>query len=282
MRFTTRPSTPTQAPTAARSPGRRARAVVAAVGGVALVAALAACEGELSIGDGRSGPRATVTRDVTEVTTVDIGTSGTLHLAVGEPSLTITAGEDVLEEITAVVHGDTLAIDLPGTWLNTGPIEYELVMPSLASITVRGSADVTGEIAPDGGTTTVSVEGSGDVEVTGAAGADAVVVSVAGSGDVDLPDVAAAQTTVRVEGSGEVELAGTTDALEIEVAGSGSVDAEELRAGDVRVQVEGSGTTDVHAEDRLEVLISGSGDVRYSGDPEVREHVEGSGRVSRR
>lgn len=282
MRTTTQPSTPAPATPAPRGARRGVRAVAAALGAVTLVAALAACEGELTIGDGRSGPRTTVTRDVTAVGTVDIGTSGTLRLVVGdEPSLTITAGERVIDEITAVVHGDTLAIDLPGRWVNAGPIDYELVMPALASIEVRGSADVTGEIGPDGGTTTVSVEGSGDVEVTGAAGADSVVVSIAGSGDVELPDVAARATTVRVEGSGEVQLAGTTADLEIVVAGSGGVDAADLVADDVRVEVEGSGTSHVHARRTLEAFVSGSGDVRYAGDPDVTEHVEGSGRVSR-
>lgn len=252
-------------------------AAVALLGAVALTA----CEGSFVIGDGDDGPRETISQDLTPVSTVDIGTSGTMHVAVGdEPSLTITAGQAVLDEITAVVHGDTLAIDLPGTWINTGRIEYELVMPALSSVVVRGSADVTGEIAP-AGAVTVAIDGSGDVDVTGAGAADEVTVDIQGSGAVTLGDLDAQQVTVGIDGSGEVTLGGTTAALGVSIPGSGEVDADGLLAADVTVEIDGSGDALVHAERTLDVGIRGSGEVRYTGDPQVSEDIDGSGDVGR-
>lgn len=252
-------------------------AAVALLGAVALTA----CEGSFVIGDGDDGPRETISQDLTPVSTVDIGTSGTMHVAVGdEPSLTITAGQAVLDEITAVVHGDTLAIDLPGTWINTGRIEYELVMPALSSVVVRGSADVTGEIAP-AGAVTVAIDGSGDVDVTGAGAADEVTVDIEGSGAVTLGDLDAQQVTVGIDGSGEVTLGGTTVALGVSIPGSGEVDADGLLAADVTVEIDGSGDALVHAERTLDVGIRGSGEVRYTGDPQVSEDIDGSGDVGR-
>lgn len=268
-----------------RRPALPRRAVTAALVGVgALLAAgtLAGCGGSIVIGDGDAGPRETVVQILSvPVTTVDIGTSGTMHVVVGDdPTLTITAGEQVIDEITAVVHGETLDIDLPGTWLNTGPIEYELVVPALASISVRGSADVSGEIAPTG-PVAVSIDGSGDVDVSGADGADEVVVDIEGSGDVALDDLDAQTVTVAIDGSGSVRLAGTTATLEVSIPGSGEVDADGLLAADVRVGIEGSGDARVHAERTLDVRIAGSGAVRYTGDPRVSEDIDGSGDVGR-
>lgn len=261
----------------------RARRTTRAVGAAALAvlgaAGLTACEGSFVVGDGDDGPRDTITQELAPVTTVDIGTSGTMRVVVGdEPSLTITAGEDVLHEITAVVHGDTLDIDLPGTWLNTGRIEYELVMPALSAVSVRGSVDVTGEIAP-AGPVTVSIDGSGDVDLAGVSAAAEVAVDIRGSGDVTLDEVDAEAVTVAIDGSGEVTIAGTTGALGVSIPGSGTVDAGDLLAADVTVEIDGSGDARVHAERTLDVRIQGSGDVRYTGDPDVSEDIDGSGDV---
>ncbi len=255
------------------------RSTAIAVAALVGAAALTACGGSFVVGDGDSGPRGTITQELSPVTTVDIGTSGTMHVVVGDaPSLTITAGEDVLEEITAVVHGDTLDIDLPGTWINPGRIEYELVMPALSTVSVRGSVDVSGEVAPTGAVT-VSIDGSGNVDLTGTGTADDVLVDIQGSGDVTLDEVDAQTVAVEIAGSGEVALAGTTASLGVRIPGSGEVDAADLLAADVTIQIDGSGDARVHAERTLDVRIQGSGDVTYTGDPDVSEDIDGSGDV---
>lgn len=253
----------------------RSAAVAAALLGAL---ALAACEGGVHVG-AADGPRATITPDVTAVTAVDIGTSGTMRVAVGdEPSLSITASEDVLDAITVVVHGDTLEIDLPGAWLNPGAIEYELTMPALSAVTIEGSADVDGELAPAGEGVEVRIDGSGDVDLSGAT-ADAVTVEIDGSGDVTLTDLAASTASVVVGGSGQVRLVGTSDRLAVRIPGSGDVDTTELVAQDVTVEIGGSGSADVHAERTLDARIGGSGDIGYLGDPDVTSDVSGSGDV---
>ncbi len=260
---------------------RARRTATAAAVALLGAGALTACEGSFVVGDGDNGPRGTISQDLTPVSTVDIGTSGTMHVVVGDqPSLTITAGQEVLDEITAVVHGDTLAIDLPGTWINTGRIDYELVMPALSTVVVSGSADVTGEIAP-AGAASIAVDGSGDVDVTGAGTADEVTVDIQGSGGVRLGDLDAQEVAVAIDGSGEVTLGGTTAVLGVRIPGSGDVDADDLLAADVTVEIDGSGEALVHAERTLAVMIEGSGDVRYTGDPQVSEDIDGSGDVGR-
>lgn len=276
-----RPLAGSPAPAAARGARRVARVAALAAGALVGASVLAACDASLTIADGDSGPRTTVTHELEPVRAVDIGTSGTVHLVVGEePSLTITAGETVVEEIVVVVSGDTLDIDLPGMWLNTGGIEMELVMPALSAVTVRGSAEVTGEIAPQA-PVSLSIDGSGGIDVLGAGAADEVAVEIEGSGEVSLEDVDAQDVSVTIAGSGSVELAGRTETLVVSIPGSGELDSEDLRAADVMVTIAGSGGADVHAERILDVRIQGSGDVRYTGDPEVQQDIDGSGSVAR-
>lgn len=233
------------------------------------------------IGQDAAGPRDTVVREIPAVSTVEIGTSGVMRVSVGdEPSLTITAGERVLDELTAVVHGDRLEIDLPGAWINVGRIDYELVVPALASVVIEGSATVTGELAPAGAPVEVRVQGSGDVDLDGAAGSSVLVV-VDGSGDVTLDDVDTPTAEVAIDGAGDVALRGTADTLAVSIPGSGDVDTSDLVAQDVTASVQGSGTIRVRAERTLDARIDGSGDITYLGDPEVTSDVDGSGDIGR-
>lgn len=258
---------------------RRRRTVVASAVALLATLGLSACDGGIQIGDGAAGPRATLEQDISAVTAVDIRASGTMRVVAGdEPSLTITAGERVLERITAVVQGETLTIDLPGAWLNAGAIQYELVTPALSAVTISGSADVSGELAPAGDEVAVRITGSGTVDLTGADGAE-ITVDIGGSGDVELADVAARTVQVTIDGSGGVGITGTTDALDVAIPGSGSFRGEDLAAQDATVSIRGSGSAVVAAARTLDVRIAGSGDVSYLGDPEVTEDVSGSGDV---
>jgi Putative auto-transporter adhesin, head GIN domain len=106
-------------------------------------------------------------------------------------------------------------------------------------------------------------------------------IAVEGSGDVEADGIDAATLEVSSEGSADIVLTGSAAALDVEVDGSGSADLADLRARAARVKVRGSGDADVRADERLDVDVDGSGSVRYHGDPELTQRVEGSGDLSR-
>jgi hypothetical protein len=83
---------------------------------------------------------------------------------------------------------------------------------------------------------------------------------------------------VALPASGTIELHGTARAVDVVLAGSGSAWLSDLVARDATVTLAGSGDVHVHATDTLRVTITGSGSVRYSGDPKtVEDWVTGSG-----
>lgn len=244
-------------------------------------AALAACSLSIDWNEGDPGSARTEHRDVSsDVTAVDLGTTGTLTLAVGDPSLTITAGRNVLEDITTEVSDGALTIDMEPDWRDPGAVSYRLTLPTLASVRLSGSGEVTGEVAGSGDSA-LEVSGSGRIELA-AIDADDLQVDVGGSGEVVVRDVTATTTTVRIDGSGRADLSGTSDRLDATISGSGEVAAAALVAQDVVARVPGSGTVDVDAERTLDATVAGSGSVGYSGDPHVTQSVTGSGSVSRR
>lgn len=61
----------------------------------------------------------------------------------------------------------------------------------------------------------------------------------------------------------------------------GRVDTRELQALDAHVTISGSGTSTVRVRDRLVAVLSGSGSLRYFGNPVVTHTVTGTGRLER-
>ena len=238
----------------------RTRTRYAALGAAVLTAA--ALTGCTIINDGLldidPGNRVTETREISDVSAVVLATSGSLRISVGEPSLTISAGEAVLERLTTQVDGDTLEIDLPGAWGgNLGRIEFDLVLPALDTVSIRGSGEVTGALAP----------------------ADRLTIDISGSGDVRVDPVDVSDVAVSIAGSGSVTLEGRTDSLAVSIPGSGTFAGADLAATTGVVSISGSGDALVNVTRTLDASISGSGEITHLGDPAVTSNITGSGDI---
>lgn len=108
-------------------------------------------------------------------------------------------------------------------------------------------------------------------------------VTLSGSSEGHIKGIAGDKFTLVSSGSAELTLEGSVKELRVEISGSGRVDARELKAETVVLKVSGSGDAQVFASRRLEVGISGSGKVEYSGGaPEVVQNISGSGEIVKR
>lgn len=208
-----------------------------------------------------AGPMTSEERDIGDFSRVVLDTSGDLVVSEGEPALTIHAPEGVIENLTSEVEGDSLVLaTTDGVTIGNVEVRYELTVPRLEQIEVKGSGDVESTVSADG----------------------TVQLNIDGSGDVDWSQLAAERVEVRISGSGEVTLTGVATELSVDLGGSGSVDAEQLETKDAVVDLSGSGEVNVSASVRLTVDLSGSGEVSYSGNPSTDVDVSGSGEVVRR
>jgi hypothetical protein len=105
-------------------------------------------------------------------------------------------------------------------------------------------------------------------------------IEVSGAGDVRVRGIAGEELRVSVSGAGDVAAAGTVQALEVDVSGAGDVALLGLQAREADVDVSGAGDVEVRVAERLSASVSGSGEVRHTGDPaEVDADVSGAGEV---
>lgn len=77
------------------------------------------------------------------------------------------------------------------------------------------------------------------------------------------------------------EISGVAHSLDVRLAGAGHVKAGDLKADDVTFRIEGVGTGAVYATKTLNATIKGAGKIRYRGNPDVTQLIEGLGKVDR-
>lgn len=211
-----------------------------------------------------SGTIVTEDREVATVRAIDME-GGNYRVVVNRgpvESLSITSDDNIVDELTTEVDGETLKIfwgdgNVFSAWRvdPTEDVLVELILPELVGIDMSGASDI---------------------EATGVAG-EALSVSITGSGDVTLIDLDVDTLTVDIEGSGDIEADGTASNQEIDIDGSGRIHADNLAGRTARVSVSGSGDATLNVSEALDVEIDGSGTVEYYGDPEVNSDISGSG-----
>jgi hypothetical protein len=240
--------------TAARG---RAAATASALGlAIAASSMLAGCGTSAPADD---GPTRTEPREVQGVHAVDLRTSGDLTVTTGpSPKLTITAGRTALRYLTSTVHDGTVILgSRPGHDISSD-IHYELTLPTLDGVVIAGSGSAQGTLVADDSFTLIS----------------------SGSGSAVFDGLAATVVTVQLSGSGDIDLTGTTDAQSVALDGSGSYLGSQLTSRTSDVRIAGSGNARVHAASQLTAVVTGSGSIRYTGDPTLSTRLTGNGTVS--
>ena len=103
---------------------------------------------------------------------------------------------------------------------------------------------------------------------------------ISGSGDVDA-SIICESFSARSSGSSLITLAGSCNDLSISISGSGNFNAYEFQANTADVRVSGSSRIDLWVLEHLRAKMSGSGWLRYRGNPFVDLQSSGSGYFSR-
>jgi hypothetical protein len=125
----------------------------------------------------------------------------------------------------------------------------------------------------------VALAGSGDIISRDKIVTDRLDIAVAGSGDIKL-ELSAQAADAAISGSGDIELSGSATEFEAAVAGSGDIEAYDLATEKAELKISGSGTIQCKVEKEIVARISGSGDIKYKGNPRIEDiKVSGSGSV---
>jgi hypothetical protein len=246
---------------------------------VLLLAALACTSNAINVVRG-SGNVVVETYDISGFTQVELETIGTLYVEQGTvDSLTVETDDNILPLL--IVHNGngllSLSDQASGQLLPSAGIIFRLTARDLRLVVANSSGNiVVGPIEAD--RLEVQLNASGRVEMDSVT-ADRFSIASTGSGDMRVDQVAADTIETKMQASGSVELAGETDSHNADIRGSGSLHAGDLQSSETVVAIRSSGGATVNATDKLDVSISGSGDISYYGDPALTQSITASGNL---
>lgn len=99
-----------------------------------------------------------------------------------------------------------------------------------------------------------------------------------GAGQFNIDRLTTDSLDFTISGAGNINITGEANRSAIEISGAGSIIAPDFQITSADVVISGVGSAEVWVTDRLTGNISGAGNVRYYGDPEVDTESSGLGK----
>ncbi len=192
-----------------------------------------------------------------------LSVNGSFHVTLqkgNRESVSISAEGIDLQDIETEVSGNSLAIGTkPRTgWRSSYRVDIVVTYRELNEINSSGASRIYWQESLK---------------------ADRIRLTQSGSGSMEGV-VAGGTVVVDNSGSGKLTLSGSADECDFTISGSGRLLAAGLTSKEIRVAISGSGDAEIHVTESLKANVSGSGKIRYKGEPK-REitNVSGSGSV---
>ena len=198
-------------------------------------------------------------RNVELATFTGIEVDGSIQVTIEkgpEQKITVSAQPELIALLNTDVNGNVWNIRTSQCWSSDAEYTIHIVTPSLLnSIDVHGSSDVRSDDVFD-------------------------ELSTGGSGSITVSGINGKKLDLAISGSGTITIRGTCSELNASLSGSGDLNGKELTANEADLKVSGSGSATITAISKLIANVSGSGEIRYGGKPNVESSISGSGSVS--
>jgi hypothetical protein len=205
----------------------------------------------------------TETRNVNSFDQVHVSGSFDVTLAKGNTeSVKIESTSLELDKIETEVEGDKLKIGFKkGTYRHTGTIKVYVTYKELEAIHSSGSSTVV---------------------CNSELKANNFELHTSGSGNIKISSLDTGELNMHNSGSSDVDVAGTAKRQILSISGSSKINAFDLKSEESKVNISGSGNVNINVTQSLEARVSGSGDIRYRGNPDIRNiQVSGSGNIKK-
>jgi hypothetical protein len=104
-------------------------------------------------------------------------------------------------------------------------------------------------------------------------------MNIRGSGDSNLK-LMVDKFSASINGGAKVTVSGTANDQNIDINGAGIFYGEQLAGKNMKVSINGAGLARTHSSDKLDISISGVGEVKYCLKPVITKDIKGTGEVT--
>jgi hypothetical protein len=103
---------------------------------------------------------------------------------------------------------------------------------------------------------------------------------LSGAGKIQA-EVQTPKIKIDASGAGEIQLKGQVKDLDIDGSGSTNIHCFDLMTENATIGITGAGNADVFASVKLDIHVSGAGDIRYKGNPAISQSISGAGSIKK-
>jgi len=202
----------------------------------------------------------TETRNVRNFDAIKVSTGIDLYLKMGETEVVkIVADDDIIDDIITEVKDGTLRIYMKkNNWFNWGGNKTRkayVTVKELNAIDASSGSDVKTENTIKGESLKVQASSGSDVEL----------------------DVLYKNLWLDTSSGSDAKLSGKVKTFDAEASSGSDIKAQTMESKICKVRVSSGSDATVSVSDELYARASSGGDVRYYGNPEVRDIDESSG-----
>jgi hypothetical protein len=228
-----------------------------------------------------SGKVVTENRDVSDISSVDLAMTGTLHITMGDKeTLTVEAEDNLMGYIqTDVSFGRLVIKTKQGTDLQpTQPINYELTVTKLSAINISSDGDIESkDLSSD--SFSIAISSSGNLTVS-SLDCTSLQIKTSSSGNTEIGNLSADSNSITISSSGNIDIKnGQVQQQNIHISSSGEYRANDLASSKASVTISSSGSATIRVSDQLSGRLSSSGNVYYIGNPVVNINITSSGKA---
>lgn len=198
---------------------------------------------------------------------LEIQISGKVDWVSGQPAGSIDCSAALFSEIEVEQNGKKLTLN----WKNNGKSGWQAGNEKIA---IHLSSELLRR---------VEISGSSDLIIKGVNKTPEFNLGISGSGDFRGNLDCSGNAGFSVNGSGNISLTGNCIEMNLRISGSGDFKGPDFNSEKAKIRISGSGDAEVFAKNELDASISGSGNIRFGGNPEkVSKSISGSGTMQKK
>jgi hypothetical protein len=192
-----------------------------------------------------------------------------------EYRVVITVDSNIEEYVVTDIKNRVLTIGLKkGRLYLSKNFSVDVYCPSLSGISISGSGSFESIDTIFTDTFESTVSGSG--KITGNIEGDNISIRIFGSGEFN-GNIICNSLSTNISGSGKINVTGSSKDANADISGSGNFNGIDFECNKASIHISGSGNMNICVSEYIKANVSGSGRVKYRGNPKI--DYNGSGRL---
>ena len=207
------------------------------------------------------GPVVTIKKDANKFSEVDLKLDASVTVSQGlENAVVIHAQQNIADHIECKPINGVLKIYSDANLNPDNQVMIDITMNNIEGLELSGSGVIK----------------SKDVLKT-----PELKLKISGSGTI-YADVIGNKLESKISGSGQLNLRGNVTRTDYQISGSGTINSFDLTAQETDATITGSGEIHLTTISSLNAKITGSGSIKYKGNPaQFKQKVTGDGTIER-